>query len=241
MVRIIAHRGASADFPENSAEAIAESYRQGADMIETDVRQTADGQLVLFHDSRLTRLCGVDRRLRTVTLAEFEKLRIRGIGTPMSLRQLFETADKPAGGVILDVKEFGLERKINKLVCDFSLQDSVIVSSFYSAIVHRVKRLNPNIKTALIMDRFASVSLMLQLERLNSLFLRSIGADYLHVCFQLSILEGARNLSKLGHPVVFWTIDEPESLRLALEATPLGIMTNKPRFVRSMLQDGVVR
>ena len=46
-------------------------------------------------------------------------------------------------------------------------------------------------------------------------------------------------LSELGHPIVFWTIDESERLKLSLEAAPLGVMTNKPGLVRKMLKEAM--
>jgi glycerophosphoryl diester phosphodiesterase len=52
---IAAHRGASGDAPENTLAAFEEAIAQGADVIELDVRRTADEQLVVFHDARLTR------------------------------------------------------------------------------------------------------------------------------------------------------------------------------------------
>jgi glycerophosphoryl diester phosphodiesterase len=50
---VIAHRGASATFPENSAAAFAGAVAQGADGVELDVRRTADGRLALSHDDTL--------------------------------------------------------------------------------------------------------------------------------------------------------------------------------------------
>src|SRR5437667_8480247 len=53
---IIVHRGASAFAPENTLEAYAAAINYGADGCEVDVRRTADGILVLFHDDMLDRL-----------------------------------------------------------------------------------------------------------------------------------------------------------------------------------------
>jgi glycerophosphoryl diester phosphodiesterase len=47
---IIAHRGASADAPENTLAAINLAWRQGADAVEIDIRQTRDGRAVVIHD-----------------------------------------------------------------------------------------------------------------------------------------------------------------------------------------------
>jgi glycerophosphoryl diester phosphodiesterase len=50
---VIAHRGASGSFPENSLDAFAEAATQGADGVELDVRRTADGRMAICHDDAL--------------------------------------------------------------------------------------------------------------------------------------------------------------------------------------------
>ena len=62
-VAVIAHRGSSLDAPENTLPAIHRALDDGADMVELDVRLTADEQVVLYHDSTLQRLTGDPRRL----------------------------------------------------------------------------------------------------------------------------------------------------------------------------------
>ncbi len=71
---IIAHRGASADAPENTLASIQEAWRQGADAAEIDVQLTADGQLVAIHDDTTLRTCGVDWAVATRSLAELKTL-----------------------------------------------------------------------------------------------------------------------------------------------------------------------
>lgn len=70
---IIAHRGASADAPENTLAAIQLAWQQGADAAEIDVQLTADGQLVAIHDDTMLRTGGVDLAVKDCTLAELKK------------------------------------------------------------------------------------------------------------------------------------------------------------------------
>ncbi|MGH3488316.1 MAG: glycerophosphodiester phosphodiesterase [Actinopolymorphaceae bacterium] len=79
---IVAHRGASGDAPENTLAACEAAIAQGADVIELDVRRTADGELVVFHDNDLVRTTDAkqvfpDRspwRVRDFTFAELRRL-----------------------------------------------------------------------------------------------------------------------------------------------------------------------
>lgn len=78
----IAHRGARSLAPENTLAAAKKALEVGADMWELDVSITADGELVVFHDSSLTRTTNVDEifpnrapwRVSDFTLAEIKQL-----------------------------------------------------------------------------------------------------------------------------------------------------------------------
>ena len=78
MTLVIAHRGASAYAPENTIAAFELAHRQGADMIELDVQQSADGVLVVFHDDTTERWDGQKRLVTDCTLAELQALDIGG-------------------------------------------------------------------------------------------------------------------------------------------------------------------
>ena len=61
---VIAHRGFSGRYPENTLAAIRAAIQLGVDLVEIDVHETADGRLIVFHDYRLNRICGVSGRVR---------------------------------------------------------------------------------------------------------------------------------------------------------------------------------
>jgi glycerophosphoryl diester phosphodiesterase len=71
---IIAHRGFSAQYPENTLAAVRAALDLGVDYVEIDVQETRDEKLVVFHDYRLNRICRVRGRVRDVTLAEMKRL-----------------------------------------------------------------------------------------------------------------------------------------------------------------------
>jgi glycerophosphoryl diester phosphodiesterase len=72
--RIVAHRGASHDAPENTLAAFKRAWALGAEAVELDVRLTRDGQVVVIHDATTLRLAGVDRAVADQTLAELRAL-----------------------------------------------------------------------------------------------------------------------------------------------------------------------
>lgn len=74
---IVAHRGIWSDAPENSLLSIRRAIEAGYDVVEIDVRRTADGEFVLLHDDTLERMTGVDREPEQLTLAELTSLALR--------------------------------------------------------------------------------------------------------------------------------------------------------------------
>lgn len=70
---IILHRGLSLEAPENTLPAFNLAGQRGAEYVETDVRQLKDGTFVIFHDSNLLRMCGVDKKIENLTYQEVKK------------------------------------------------------------------------------------------------------------------------------------------------------------------------
>lgn len=110
---IVAHRGVWTDAPENSLLSIRRAMDAGYDVVEIDVRRTADGEFVLLHDDTLDRMTGLDKEPERLTLKELTSLALRnrdgGPGNAVtdqklpSLRDVFElTRDKIL--IHLDIK-----------------------------------------------------------------------------------------------------------------------------------------
>ncbi len=72
--RIVAHRGASHDAPENTLAAFRQAWALGVEAVELDVHVTSDGQVVVMHDPSMKRTSGVDLVIADHTLAELVEL-----------------------------------------------------------------------------------------------------------------------------------------------------------------------
>ena len=107
-----AHRGLwDASCPENSLSAFRRAA-EGGFGIETDVRMTRDGKLVLFHDANLARMCGIDRQVSDCTLRELRQYRLAGTGEPIpTLNELLEAVDGRVP-LILEIKP---DRRVKEL------------------------------------------------------------------------------------------------------------------------------
>ncbi|WP_420095872.1 glycerophosphodiester phosphodiesterase, partial [Brevibacterium sediminis] len=116
---VIAHRGASADWPENTIPAFIAGIDQGADMIETDVHMSADGELVIMHDTTVDRTTDArtlypnrqDRSIAGMNAAQIATLdagswkgeEFAGVRVPR-LAEVLTLAHDTRTGLLLEVK-----------------------------------------------------------------------------------------------------------------------------------------
>lgn len=114
---VVAHRGAWHGAPENSLAAIQRAIDLGVDIVELDIRQSADGVLFLMHDATLSRMAGLDREAESCTMDELRSLRLRqGNGgehqevTDQRIPTLDEALELIRGRIFadLDLKDRGL-------------------------------------------------------------------------------------------------------------------------------------
>src|SRR5699024_1563297 len=111
---VIAHRGASETWPENTIPAFMAGIDQGADMIETDVHMSADGELVIMHDTTVARTLypnRTDRSIAGMTAAQIGTLdaggwkgeEFAGIRVPR-LAEVLALVHDTRTGLLLEVK-----------------------------------------------------------------------------------------------------------------------------------------
>lgn len=80
--RIVAHRGASHEAPENTLSAFRRAWELGVECVELDVHVTRDGEVVVMHDETTKRIGGRDRKIAEQTLAELRELDVGGYKSP---------------------------------------------------------------------------------------------------------------------------------------------------------------
>lgn len=156
--RMYAHRGVfdNVHVPENSLPAFLAAVDRSLG-IELDIHRTADGEVVVFHDDTLTRMCGDDRRVEDCTLAQLRALRLAG--TDETIPTLTEVLTAVGGRVPLIVELKG-ETGDTRL-CDAAmpiLENSgtpYCVESFNPLLTWRYKRLAPHVMRGILSTRFA--------------------------------------------------------------------------------------
>lgn len=237
---IIAHRGASAYYPENTMAAFREAVDMKAEMIELDVLMSKDGVPIVFHDARLNDHTNGKGKVGAFTLKELKKLDAGSWKDPKfageSIPTLEEVLQFASGTIALNIEikteavtdelRGGVEEKSLALVKKYDMEDHVLFSSFdYRAIKH-LKELNPAIPVAILNERRQSR------KRLPSELLRDYNAD----AFNCSARELNKNrladIREHGIPVFVYTINKRIQMRRLLDLGVTGVFSDKPDVLR---------
>lgn len=157
---LIAHRGMPKQAPENTLHSFALALRQGADVLETDLRITRDGMIVLFHDAGLERMTDGQGPLFAHTLAELKRLRLRNPDGSWSTQQipaLSELLAMTQGDVplLLELKDVRflqpeVAKRLVNLLADYGVLAKAAIMSFNAALVDSVRQTGTTIPTGLI-------------------------------------------------------------------------------------------
>ena len=222
-VLTIAHRGASLDAPENTLEAFALAAEQGADMIETDLHLTEDGELVLVHDPEVG-----DAEIGRLPLEEVRR-RLPDIPT------LAEALDAFASRIPFNLelkrgveKDYPwLERRVLDEVRARGLLEETLFSSFYDSMLDRLLRLEPRARLGLLISRRAPLSIEDRADRLE--------AESVHPERSIATQELVERLQVEGYRVPVFTVDDSTDQKRLIDWGVDGIFTSAPGQLRQLL------
>ncbi|MBQ9745995.1 MAG: glycerophosphodiester phosphodiesterase [Clostridia bacterium] len=228
-----AHRGLHGEgVPENSLEAFELACRAGYG-IELDVHVTADDKLVVFHDDTLKRMCGIDEKTESKTLAELQALTLGGTEHRIpSFREVLDLVDGRAP-LIVEIKGTSMK---NMRVCELTAEmldgykGAYCVEAFNPIFVawwkknrkHVVRgQLSNKMKTA---DSGQSPFVNFLLENMLLSFLAR--PDFLAYCVGNKNQPSFRFARALGGDPVAWTIRTGEDMEAAEKAFKAVIFEN---------------
>lgn len=215
-----------------------ESFRQaiadGADMIELDVRKTADGELVLYHDWYLDSDFGVSKPAAIATFDELAAFCLtRGIHLTTLDEVLRELADKIP--LNIELKAGGYERDVLDTISRYNMAEGFVLSSFFPWVILKLKSLNCRIKTGWIVGQE------------QVLFLNQFGGPPVEWLFGLMRSESVHLHHKIitsglvkrfhnrGITVQAWTVDDLDITNRLIGFGIDAIITNKPGQLRAYL------
>lgn len=237
---VMAHRGLSADAPENTLYAFSDAISVGADFIELDVQQTRDGVLVVMHDSNLKRTTGVNKDIWDVDYADIQNLDAGSWFDPAyanaripTLEETLQFVDKRAR-LNIEIKptkptkptKHGsdtLEQDVAELITQYQYTDACYVTSFSYGSLKKVKEVNPEIRTGYLMSvaygQFYSLKYA-DAFSLNKVFVTSQVVNAAH---------------QQGKQIFAWTVNSMSEVRSLCNLHVDSIITDDPVMVQNVI------
>lgn len=219
-MQVIAHRGFSARYPENTLLAFQKAIEAGADGIETDLRLSSDEEMICFHNDTLNNRKGVSVSPESLTLSQLQELDIGGGEHIPTLNALLKLS---AGKVTLIV-EIKYNVKTYKKLCERLIEqikdklEWVEVSCFEDKVLAYIYTLNPSIRLhKLIQD--ASI---LEAEGMEEKYSYTEYFDINVKLRHLTLEKGLISRKK----VIFWTVDKEDLLK-EMEVGLYGVMKDE--------------
>jgi glycerophosphoryl diester phosphodiesterase len=230
---ILAHRGDLAHAPENTLPAFSQAIQKGADGVELDAKLTADGHVIVIHDSTVDRTTNGKGKVALFTLDETRKLdagswfqaKFAGTQVPL-LEEVFETVGKDKL-INIELTNYstpkdGLTQKVCELIKKHNNQAQIIFSSFFASNLKIAMQILPEIPRGL-----------LALPGIIGLWARSFGFMFgayqaLHPHISSVSKEQIQRAHRIKRRVHVWTANTPAEILRLKDWGVDGIFTDDP-------------
>jgi len=238
---VIAHRGASAVFIENSVDAFVGAATLGADWVELDVRVSSDGTPVVHHDPHLPASDSTTSTSRLVVadtpFAAFPVHVPTLVNALTACEQPGARSGRPLG-VNVEIKSAAHEPgfdpsyahlpAILAIVTEILGPDRALISSFDLGVLRRVRQLAPDLPTALLAIDCLDLPKVLRVA--SAAGSRAINPPDVYIT--PTFMDAARAAGLAVYP---WTVDRPERISELCDLGVDGIITNVPDVAATII------
>lgn len=241
---IIAHRGASAYYPENTLSSFEAAITMDADMIELDVTLTNDGVPVVIHDETLDRTTNGKGKVSDYSLEELKRLdagfwfhpKFKDEAIPTLEEVLNHTSGKVALNIeikpeaVSDHELGGIEEKCLHLVKKYNMQRHVIFSSFYYKALSHLRRLDKTLATGVLFESRQAAG------RLPSQLTKEYQAQAFHCNFRKLNSKWLEDAKAHQIPVLVYTVNSVPKMKSLIEKGVTGIFTDRPDKIKDLVE-----
>lgn len=217
---VLAHRGASGYYPDNSLAAFEHAAALGADVVELDVRETRDGKLVVFHDASIE-IGGKKKDIEDLRLSEIRKANPDVCTLEEALACIAATDME----VMIEFKVSGIEKEVVKCAQAAGISDRAYYASFKLNVINKVKSLLPGGRTIYLIQKEDVLEDTLGEIDAHSFDIASLKSTLLNE-------KTIRDLHLAGKQVVGWTLNLLSEIREAIAMGVDGVTTDYPDRVR---------
>jgi glycerophosphoryl diester phosphodiesterase len=241
---VIAHRGASAEAPENTLPSFLLAIEQGADAIELDVHVTADDVPVVMHDPTVDRTTSGQGVLAATPLRELRELdagarftpdggatypyRDRGIRVP-TMEEVLD-AMPPDLPLVIEVKAPRAQAALRRVLERFKAAPRAIIASFDTGALDAFSE-PPFVRGASRRDVVRLMARTFAGVKPGRVPYGAICPPNRYYGLSVPITAIVRGARSLGTPVHVWTVDDPREARRLWTQGVSGIISNAPRRI----------
>lgn len=258
---IIAHRGGSIIFPENTMAAFEGAAKLGVDVIEMDFQLTSDDKLVTMHDDTVDRTTNGTGLVREMDLEQIQNLDastnfldINGdnpwIDThlpPLTIEQVLDRFLNSPHRLSFEIKNEGVEGEIAAEVMYEAIrirqmEKRVEIGSFHIESLYAMRNLSKGSIATSGAESEIQKCILLPMLQLDRWWLDPGPASVLQIPMEWDGINLATKgivdrAHQHGQAVQFWTINERESMDHLIEIGADGIMTDDPILLRDAVQE----
>lgn len=242
---IIAHRGASAYYPENTLPSFEAAIEMGADMVEFDVQLTSDKEVVVFHDEKISRCTDGRGKVADHTLAELKKLdagswfnkEFKNTKIPTLAEVLAYCKNKIAVNIEIKTEAVsnvffgGIEEKCLKIVEQNGMNGHVVFSSFDPRAILHLKQIDSNTAVAVLFEKKHYGS------KFPSDIMESLGADAFNCSGSYFKKKWIADIKLNNIPVNIYTVNDVRNMKRFINMGVSGIFTNNPDILKRVVTD----
>lgn len=242
---VIAHRGVSGTYPENTLSAFQAAIDVGAEMVELDVSVSKDGIPVVVHDKTVDRTTDSEGDVQSFTLEELKGMEVgawfseefRGEEFPTLKESLELMKDEIAVNIeikteaVSDEIEDGIVDKALQIVNELDMSSSVIFSSFDYRVMEQLNVLDPTMPKALLYEASQSADL------LPSELVQKYQVDVFNCSYRQLSEEWIKDLQLHQIPYLVYTVNEPELMEELIEKGVSGMFTDFPEELMRIVEN----
>lgn len=231
---IFAHRGLTDSTIENTLSSFQAARDLGADVLETDVQITLDGEVVIFHDQDLQRMGGRPETVPELSLKEIQSLLIPPGCTECeripTLQEFLDAFPDQPINIELKNDRLDLAQKVARLLDHRQDRRDVIVGSAHAEAIEEFRRFS-SLPTAAHTSEVIHASICYLLDMRCEFGFQALQLPYRPDSL-LPALRAEPNFLDWAHNrglrVDYWTINEDRDMKILLERQVDGIMTDRP-------------
>ncbi|WIY26277.1 glycerophosphodiester phosphodiesterase family protein [Parasedimentitalea psychrophila] len=232
-VEIIAHRGAAGSKPENTTAAIQEALQQGADWVEIDVQESADGHIVVMHDADLMKLARVNLQIHAAPLEQLQQVDIGSWYDPAYADQRIPLLSevllqvKGRAKLLIEFKHYGfdvdLEGRSVALVEAADMADQIAFMSLKYGSVQKAKSLRPDWRAGILAATKVGD-------------LAGLDGDFVAVRAEIASPALIGAVQAAGKDIYVWTVNDPLQMSKMISMGVDGLITDEPALVHEVLR-----